>query len=94
MSPSNTAEENRIELILNQEQKDTLEKAAALMGTSIISYIISQSLAAAKKDITACETLVLSERDRDLFLSLLENPPEPCEALKAAMQAYQNEYEQ
>lgn len=32
----------------------------------------------------------LSDRDRDLFLSLLENPPPPNEALKEAARKYRN----
>ncbi len=43
--------------------------------------------------VMGSEVLVLSDRDRDLFLSLLENSPEPCEALKSAMYKYQNKYE-
>ncbi|MEW5859359.1 MAG: DUF1778 domain-containing protein [Cyanobacteriota bacterium] len=35
----------------------------------------------------------MSDRDRDLFLSILENPPEPNEALKSAMREYQDQYE-
>jgi hypothetical protein len=31
----------------------------------------------------------LSDRDRDLFLKLLDNPPEPNEALKKAFAEYQ-----
>lgn len=38
-------------------------------------------------------TLVLSDRDWNLFLSLIENPPEPCEALKSAVKEYLEEYE-
>ncbi len=93
MSASNNTKESGIDLRLSQEQKKTLEKAAALMGLSVSSYVLSHSLAAANKDIGTHETLVLSEQDRDLFLLLLENPPEPCEALKSAMQEYQDQYE-
>lgn len=40
-----------------------------------------------KEDVTFMEEtrLPLSDRDRDLLLSLLENPPEPNEALKKAI---------
>ena len=31
---------------------------------------------------------VLSDRDRDIFLAMIENPPEPNEALKKAVQEY------
>ncbi|RUS96998.1 hypothetical protein DSM106972_085480 [Dulcicalothrix desertica PCC 7102] len=42
-----------------------------------------------------CETnneCILSDIDRDLFLSLIENPLEPNEALKLAMARFKNEY--
>lgn len=93
MSANSNTKERRIDLRLNQEQKKTLEKAAALMGLSVSSYVLSHSLNAARKDIASHETLILSERDSELFLSLLENPPEPNEALKSAMREYQDEYE-
>lgn len=93
MSASSNTKESRIDLRLSQEQKKTLEKAAALMGLSVSSYVLCHSLDAARKDIASHETLVLSDRDRDLFLSLLENPPEPNEALKSAMREYQDQYE-
>lgn len=33
-------------------------------------------------------TIVLSERDAEFLINLLENPPEPNEALKKAFRAY------
>ena len=33
-------------------------------------------------DLIENETLILSNKDRDLVMSVLENPPEPNEALK------------
>ena len=38
------------------------------------------------------EEIVLSERDWEIFVSALENPPEPNEALKAAFKEYMEEY--
>ncbi|BAZ12906.1 hypothetical protein NIES4071_47400 [Calothrix sp. NIES-4071] len=35
---------------------------------------------------------ILNDTDRDLFISLIENPPEPNEALKLAMIRFKNEY--
>jgi hypothetical protein len=34
-------------------------------------------------ELRSSETLILAQRDRDLFWSLLENPPEPNEALRS-----------
>jgi hypothetical protein len=42
-------------------------------------------------DIQTYHDCILSDTDRDLFLSLIENPPEPNEALKLAMARFKNE---
>ena len=47
----------------------------------------------AKADIAKHQKLVLSNRDRDLFLSLIANPPKPNQDLVEAMQEFQQEYE-
>ncbi|MEM7712743.1 MAG: DUF1778 domain-containing protein [Cyanobacteria bacterium P01_A01_bin.68] len=36
---------------------------------------------------------ILTDNDRDIFLSLIENPPEPNHALKSAMKIFQKEKE-
>jgi len=36
---------------------------------------------------------LFSDRDRDLFLSLIANPPQPKQDLIEAMQEFQNGYE-
>ncbi|OKH54040.1 hypothetical protein NIES2101_08175 [Calothrix sp. HK-06] len=43
-------------------------------------------------DIETYDTCILSDIDRDLFLSLIEKPPEPNEALKLAIARFKNEY--
>ena len=68
------------------QQKFTLEKAAELKHISLSSYILSTSLKQAQIDLTENDTLVLSNRDRDLVMMALDNPPEPNEALKKLFQ--------
>ena len=46
------------------------------------SYVLTSSLKQAQIDLAENEVLVLSNRDRDLVMAALENPPEPNEALK------------
>ena len=72
----------RIDLRANANQKILLEKAAELKHISLSSYILSSSLNQAQLDLHENETLVLSNRDRDLIMATLDNPPEPNEALK------------
>lgn len=72
----------RIDLRTSACQKTLLEQAAELKHTSLSSYILASSLKQAQLDVAENETLLLSNRDRDLIMSILENQPEPNEALK------------
>ncbi|MBU3850849.1 MAG: DUF1778 domain-containing protein [Candidatus Treponema excrementipullorum] len=72
----------RIDLQTSASQKTLLEQAAELKHTSLSSYILASSLKQAQLDVAENETLLLSNRDRDLIMSILENQPEPNEALK------------
>ena len=85
--------ETRVELRVTQEQKSLLEKAASLKGLSLSAYMLSHTLAVAREDIAAHEKLVLSERDWELFVSMVENPPEPSSALTEAIKKFREKYE-
>jgi uncharacterized protein (DUF1778 family) len=84
--------DNRLNLRISPEEKELLEKAASIKGLSLNSYIISNCLEAARRDIETYHECVLSDKDRDLFLSLIENPPEPNQALKLAMARFKDKY--
>lgn len=84
---------NRIDLRVSKEQKELLETAASIKGLSLSSYLLANCLSIAQADIVEHQKLVLSDRDRDLFLSLIADPPQPKQELVAAMQEFQQEYE-
>ena len=92
MSKTSSAKDNRIDLRITQEQKELLEKAAALKGVSLSAYTILHLLPLAQQEIAAQEKLVLSDRDRNLFMSTIENPPELQGKLKLAIEQYQSKY--
>ncbi len=77
-----TLKDVRIDLRANSNQKSLLEKAAELKHISLSSYILASSLNQANLDLAENENLVLSNQDRDFIMNLLDNPPEPNEALK------------
>lgn len=83
---------SRIDLRITQEQKELLERAAALKGVSLSAYTLSYVLPAAKQEVDSHERLVLSNRDRDLFMSVMENPPRLKGKLKSAIRKYQEKY--
>ncbi|NET38105.1 MAG: DUF1778 domain-containing protein [Cyanothece sp. SIO1E1] len=92
MMSSTKAKESRIEIRVSQEDKKLLEQAASLQGLSLSQYMLSTALDIAKEKIATHEKMVLSNRDRDLFIALIDNPPAPCKALKSAVHRYNQKY--
>ena len=74
--------DSRVDFRVSDVQKSLLERAAEIKHLSLSSYILSSSIKQAELDIAENEMLILSNRDRDLVMSALENPPEPTEALR------------
>ena len=76
--------DERIEFRATKEEKRLLTAAAAYERLDTSSFIMRAVLPAAREAIDRAERIVLSERDSAQVLDLLENPPEPTPALKAA----------
>ncbi len=76
--------DDRIELRTTSEEKNLLAAAAAYERLDVTSFIMRNLLPIARKVVDRAEQLVLSERDTERVLALLENPPAPAPALLAA----------
>ncbi|MGB5632853.1 MAG: DUF1778 domain-containing protein [Waterburya sp.] len=85
--------DSRIDLRLTQEQKTTIEQAAAMNGVSVSAYTLIHLLPQAQQDIEERERLILSNRDRDTFLSAVANSPKLKGKLKTAIAQYRHKYE-
>ncbi len=72
-----TEKMDRIDLRITRKQKELLARAAALSGVSMSSFLVNNALDQAKRIVVKSETITLSDRDRDLFYSILKNPPKP-----------------
>lgn len=68
--------------------KSLIEKAANALGLTVSSFILENSLKAARYELAEIERIVLSKKEAALFASALLNPPEPNTALKAAFKKY------
>ena len=90
---SASSKDSRIDLRVTAEQKALLEKAASMQGVSLSAYTLLHLLPQAQKDVEDREKLVLTDRDRDLFLSAIANPPKLQGKLKSAIAEYRNKYE-
>ena len=80
-----TNDSSRINLRASPEAKAMIERATALMGTTVSAFMIQNAYEAAQKLVAEWETITLSDCDRDAFLAALENPPEPNAVLKRLM---------
>ena len=89
-----TPKDSRIDLRITSEQKALLEHAASIKGVSLSAYTLLHLIPIAQQEIENREKLTLSNRDRDLFLSTLSNPPKLKGKLKSAIASYRQKYDQ
>jgi uncharacterized protein (DUF1778 family) len=89
---SAVAHEARVEFSLPLEWKTEIERAATVLNRSVADFATRALHEAAQKvlaDHAREAHISLSNRDRDRFLSMLDNPPPPNRALKAAARRHQ-----
>jgi uncharacterized protein (DUF1778 family) len=76
--------DERIELRASREQKRLLAAAAAYEKLDLTNFVLRTALPLAEEIVARNERVVLSERDTARILDLLEHPPAPSPALRAA----------
>lgn len=80
----------RVEARLNPEQKRRIEHAASLAGTSVSDFMVSSAEVAAVRAIEQHEVWTLTNRDREVFVKAMLNPPAPSARMKAAARRYRS----
>lgn len=88
MNSATRRRSERVEARVTREQKELLERAAALEGRSMTDFILTSAQDAAADTIARHELLQLSPRDQSTFVEALLNPPVPNDALRAAASRY------
>lgn len=78
----------RLEIRLRPEQKDLLERAAALQGASLTDFATASLEIAAAQVVQLHQTIALSTLDSRAFVDALLNPPEPGERLVNAFERH------
>lgn len=84
MPVTSAARDDRIELRATKEEKRLLAAAAAYERLDVTSFIMQKVLPTAREVVDRAERIVLSRRDTERVLQLLESPPKPTQALLAA----------
>lgn len=75
---------DRLDMRLTSEQKELLERAAAISGQPMTSFALSHLLDTARELIESHQRTVHSLRDGRRFLEILEADTKPAPALMAA----------
>lgn len=84
MATPATTRDDRIELRASREEKRVLAAAAAYERLDLTSFVMRSALPAAEEIVARHERITLSIRDSARVLELLEHPPKPTAALRAA----------
>lgn len=71
--------------------KKSVEQAASLLGQSITDFTEAALAEKAQSVLERHTRITLTERDFTRFVELVENPPPPTAALRAAMADYQRQ---
>jgi uncharacterized protein (DUF1778 family) len=80
-----SSESARINLRTSPEAKALIERAAAIMGSTVSSFMLQNAYDAARRIVADKDTLMLSQQAFEAFVAACENPPEPTEALRKLM---------
>lgn len=82
---THTNESTRINLRTSIEAKEMIERAAALMGTTVSAFMLQNAFEAARRIVSETNTLLMTQRDFEMFTASIEKPPKPKAALRKLM---------
>lgn len=85
MPPTIHAADTRINLRASPEAKALIERAAALMGTTVSSFMLQNAYEAARRVVAENDTLLLSQKAFEEFVFSCEKPAKPTKALRDLM---------
>ncbi len=78
---------SRLSIRLPLELKERIEQAAVISGVSLTDFTISNLSESADEILERQQYRRLSDRDRELFLAMLDSTTEPSEELADAFRA-------
>jgi uncharacterized protein (DUF1778 family) len=91
MADTTSRNNARLSFRLNERHKKLIERAARSAGQTVTEYAVSELIAKARETLHKSHTTELSQRDSELFLTMLDSDAEPNEALKRAARTYRRQ---
>jgi len=83
-----TPRRSRLGLRIAPEEKEIIDRTAALTGSNTTDFVRSTMLAAAREAIRRHEVIVLTADGSRVLVEALINPPEPNEHLRALAEEF------
>jgi uncharacterized protein (DUF1778 family) len=90
MTVGPSQKQERLEARVTHDQKELLQQAAALEGTSLTDFIVRSAQRAAEQVIRDHSILVLTHRESQLFVEALLVAQAPNAALRSAAEHYKD----
>jgi uncharacterized protein (DUF1778 family) len=84
----------RFDARINEDQKTLIQRAADLEGRSMTDFVLHSAELAAERTIQDRAMVILTAREREAFVDVLMNPPQPGSVLRAAIKQYKNAFRQ
>ncbi len=78
----------RIDLRTSPEIKELIVRAASTSGVSVSAFLLGAAQERARQVLAESETITLTARDWDAFVTALDNIDKPRPRLSAAMQRH------
>lgn len=91
---SDATKRERLEVRVSVEQKELVQRAAALLGRSVSDFVLESAQRAAEEAIREHAIIMLSVQDSQAFAKAVLNPPPPSQRLRAAVARYLNDTEE
>ena len=91
MAPATATRAERLDARVTREEKELIETAASLRGTSASDFVRMATKEAALNIIREHEVLTLDQEEKKVFVEALLNPPKPNNNLIAAVRRYKRE---
>ncbi len=84
--------DTRLDFRLNRQLKELIEQAACILGQSVSDFATSTLVERARRVVQEHTTTVLSNRDRDIFLAMLDADAQPNAALSRAAEKFKKRH--
>ena len=86
-----TAKDARLDIRMTPDQKELIERAAAVNGFSITGFVMSCAEKAARRALRDYEEMTLTKRESESFVQALVEPPMPSHRLSEAARRYRED---